>query len=69
MIMAVTLKAVAVTDKRIMNREKDFCRLNAIRWAMNKDKFTILCNCQIYKQVINTTKAITEILLIENLYV
>jgi hypothetical protein len=67
--MAVTLKAVAVTDKRIMNREKDFCRLNAMRCAMNKDSFIEICNYQIYKQVINATKAIAEILLIENLYV
>ena len=42
--MDITLNAVAVTDKRIINREKDFCRLNAMRLAMYNDKFKMFYN-------------------------
>jgi hypothetical protein len=31
---------VATTDKRMMNRENDFCWLKAMRLAMKEDKFT-----------------------------
>jgi hypothetical protein len=37
--MAITLTAVAATDKRMMNLEKDFCRLKAMRFPMNSEKF------------------------------
>ena len=37
--MAITLTAVAATDKRMMNLEKDFCLLKAMRLAMNKARF------------------------------
>jgi hypothetical protein len=33
-IITATLITVATIERRIMNREKDFCRLNAIRLAM-----------------------------------
>jgi hypothetical protein len=39
MIIAITLNAVAATDKRIINREKDFCLLKAIRRAISKARF------------------------------
>ena len=37
--MAATLTAVAAMDKRIMNLEKDFCLLKAIRFPMNNARF------------------------------
>lgn len=37
--MAITLKAVAAADKRIMNLENDFCLLKAIRLAISKAIF------------------------------
>src|SRR5215203_5783937 len=39
-IMTATLITVAVTERRIINRENDFCWLNAMRRAMNDEIFT-----------------------------
>ena len=41
MIITATLMMVAVVDNRMMNREKDFCWLNAMRRAIKLDMFTI----------------------------
>jgi hypothetical protein len=40
MIITATLITVAVIDNRIINRENDFCRLNAMRLAMKDEMFT-----------------------------
>jgi hypothetical protein len=40
MIIVATEITVAVIESRIMNREKDFCRLKAIRLAMREEMFT-----------------------------
>jgi hypothetical protein len=40
MIITATLMAVARIDSRIINRENDFCWLNAMRRAMKEDMFT-----------------------------
>lgn len=41
MIITATLMTVAAMDRRMMNLEKDFCWLKAIRLAINEDRFTI----------------------------
>jgi hypothetical protein len=38
-IMTATLMAVAVTDRRMINRENDFCRLKATRFAIKLATF------------------------------
>jgi hypothetical protein len=40
-IITATLITVAVIDKRMMNLEKDFCWLNAMRRAIKEKTFTI----------------------------
>ena len=50
--MAATLNAVAATDKRIINREKDGCLLKAIRLAMIVAMLKItICLCRKTKDV------------------
>lgn len=39
MIMAITLMMVAAMESRMMNRENDFCWLNAMRRAMKEEMF------------------------------
>jgi hypothetical protein len=39
MIITATLITVAAIDSLMMNREKDFCWLKAIRRAMKDEKF------------------------------
>jgi hypothetical protein len=41
MIMTATLMTVAATDRRMMNRENDFCWLKAILLAIKVEMFTI----------------------------
>lgn len=40
-IIAATLTAVAATDKRMINLEKEGCRLNAILLAILKATFNV----------------------------
>jgi hypothetical protein len=42
MIITATLIAVASIDRRIINRENDFCWLKAMRRAMKDEMFTII---------------------------
>jgi hypothetical protein len=42
MIITATLITVAVMDSRIINLEKDFCWLKAIRLAMKAEMFTLM---------------------------
>src|ERR1700680_5022684 len=39
-IITATLMTVATIERRMMNREKDFCRLNAMRLAIKLATFT-----------------------------
>jgi len=43
MIITATLITVAVMESRIMNREKDFCWLKAMRRAIKEETFTTGC--------------------------
>ena len=56
MIIAITLNAVAAVDKRMMNLEKDFCLLKAIRLAISKAKF----KCRYLMVVKSTSKCSME---------
>src|SRR5258708_16164662 len=42
-IITITLITVATMDKRMMNREKDFCWLNAILFAIKPATFKLIC--------------------------
>lgn len=42
MIMAITLIAVAAMESLMINRENDFCWLNAMRRAMKEEMFMIV---------------------------
>jgi len=44
----MTLMMVAAMERRIMNRENDFCWLKAIRRAMKVEMFTIKTNLAVF---------------------
>ena len=56
-IMTATLSAVATVAKRIMNREKDALRLEAMRRAIKKGKFNLLSTFTKYRYQIGQDKS------------
>jgi hypothetical protein len=46
-IIAATLMVVAAMANRMMNREKDCCRLSAILWAMKRGVFNQLVRMKV----------------------
>jgi len=57
-IITATLITVAAIDKRIMNREKDFCWLKAMRCAMKDDRFTIKDYYIVVKPIVHKLRLI-----------
>ena len=51
--MVATEITVEIMERRIMNLEKDFCWLNAIRFAIREEMFTTM----VYKWFITVIRA------------